>query len=204
MSIRRITAICELTLFNNTIFKHLHFKYPIDFLQNAYVYGQKIDGHYVGGFVLNPYQSSFMDFRVLKQIPNERYYHAIEIMMSTPMVESSRNDLWEYTGYFISSYFKDKKIKAILFTLQMILIAMIKGKYFFLSFDRKNQSLAEYYGHGYPTIIYRGPVSYSSLDEYDNIETHESNEQVEVLDRMGLIRIFTWRTIKEIKRWLRM
>jgi hypothetical protein len=204
MSIQRVRAIKELILFNDAIFERLHFRYPLEFLEKAYVYGEKIGAVYVAGFILNPYHTSFMDFRVLKQIPNEHYYRVIEKLMASPIVESSRHDLWEFTGYFISPYFNDKKLKSILFTLKMILISILKGKYFFISFDRKNQSLGEYYGHGYPLVIYRGIVTYQVLDQFNNIEIHEGNEQVEVIDRMGLIRIFKWRTIKEIKRWLQM
>lgn len=96
----------------------------------------------------------------------------------------------EFTGYFITD-----KTYGVLFTLHLVLTILFhKANKFVYSYPVSQSGLGRYYGKGNPLRIYCGPP--------DHLEGHSGkmeSENVEILTKMGIIKIFLNRTKKFIR-----
>lgn len=197
MPFKKIEDPSDLKKFNDAIFKSMGFRYPYLYLKRSEVYVWELRGDFLAGFVLCPF-AGWSGFRSLKQIPEKRFMDVVErIHNEKSLRKAKKTDFMEYTGYFIN----DKSI-GLVFTFYMIMTACMRSSYFVLSFDKSSVHLAKYYSHGKPMILYTGPVKYFIQNEAGELDSRDGVETVEILSSHGIIKIFCWRTAKEIKRCL--
>lgn len=98
--------------------------------------------------------------------------------------------LTEITGYFI----KDKRCGFKL-TMKLVIETFKSASYFFIySYNTSNKKLESYYKTGNPKRVFSGYIYYGN--DY-NIEN------VEILSKLGIIKIFLNRTMRLIKRKMR-
>lgn len=99
-------------------------------------------------------------------------------------------DAAEFTGYFINN-----KKYAFFFTLHLVMtIIFHKAKTFVYSYPSAHRALGKYYGTGDPCRIYSGVP--------EALEGHKENmepENVEVLTKFGVFKIFYHRTVKFLR-----
>ena len=131
-----------------------------------------------GGFVLVP---GYFNLRSILQMPEEvqeiRYKEHYKVM----------NNLCDNTGYFLNGV---SFWEGIWFTLLLTLICLFYKKgYFVYTYPVTDTGLEKYYGSGKPIRIHTG-VPVHLPGHSDNMEP----EHVEILTRLGIIKIFLYRT----------
>jgi hypothetical protein len=188
------------TEFNNSINNSIGIKFPAKYLQEAKCFAYFKDGKIVAGFIIYPYRNTMKNFRTFKQIKNEVIYkHILQKMASIKILANAKSKhLAEYTGYFIL----DKSV-GLKFTLSMITtVCLMSHKYFFISYSLHNKKLKHYYSNGNPTYITITDVIFDTIDDFGLTKTNYDVERIEVLTKIGIIKIFLWRTIKVLRKWM--
>lgn len=175
-AIKRVRDDSKLDEFVVEFCKQISYRVPLQFFEDEEVWGLYKDGKLVGGFAL----ISKKPLRSLEQIPN-----------------ASWESLWdtdyfcEFTGYWID----DKKL-GVPFTIWLVIRSLLrKESYFVYSYPVSDTKLERYYSYGKPIKIYKG--------EPQKLEGHTSfmePEFVEILTKLGIVRIFWYRTKKVLKR----
>jgi hypothetical protein len=129
-----------------------------------------------GGFAI----IEIAHFRTILQIPH-----------------AARKKLRTHPNAEITAYFINNKSFGLRITLRLIIeVLKTDGKKFVYSYDRDNRKLGKYYAMGSPIRLYSGYVR--------NLEgmTGKHIENVEILTKGGILKLFMKRTIKEFGKWL--
>jgi len=133
----------------------------------------------VGGFCL--IHDLPWKLRSIKQIPEDAFLQATRDL---PTLKTA-----EFTGYFLN----DKKY-GLLFTSHLVKTCLLhKASRFVYSYPTRQTGLEKYYSKGKPRRLYSG-LPAKLPGHKDKME----DENVEVLTRWGIIKIFMARTIREI------
>lgn len=163
------TTFCQIT----------GYKVPKDYFLDADCYGLKKHGKYIAGFILKR-----------GTLPKLRSYQEIPIEERAAIDDKYFDHTADLTGYFIT----DRRY-GLRFTAYMVLIvALYRTRYFIYSYDVDNLRLKKYYGHGKPTLLYSGPPALVA-----GYSEQQPDVNVEVLTKMGVLRIFIQRTKKLVK-----
>lgn len=123
----------------------------------------------VGGFAIIDKKP----FRTIEQIPLKIY---------APIKAEN-----EITAYFIA----DKKY-GFAVTLRLVLEVLKSKGPFVYSYDLINKSLQRYYALGDPELVYSGPVK--NLPGMEGLHY----ENVEILTKLGIVKLFIKRTLRGI------
>lgn len=186
--------------FNNCLESSIGIKLPHKYFSRSKCFAYFKDNRIVAGFIISPYKNTLRNFRTFEQIRKDHIYIAcIKKMMGIEFLANSKaKHLAEYTGYFIL----DKSI-AFIFTLKMIVaVCLMPHKYFFISYSYNNKFLKNYYSKGKPEKIVVTDVEYHTLGDNGSTKINHGIESIEVLSKYGVVRIFIWRTMQVIKKWM--
>ena len=176
---RKILDEDRLADFHKKFCLGIKYEVPINYLRSGNCYGLFVDDKIVAG-ICSVHQHALYP-RSLKQIPCFSY-----ISYKKDFILS----LAEITGYFI-----EDKAYAFRFTMHLFRIFLFHpAKNFVYSYPVDQKRLSKYYAKGKPITIYSGkPVK---------IEGHPDDlppENVEILTKWGIFRIFLHRTLKYLR-----
>jgi hypothetical protein len=108
------------------------------------------------------------------------------VLQQSGIVDIDQSILAEITGYFII----DKKFGFKL-TMHLLLTVLKTDKILFIySFDPSNLKLWQYYAKGHPLLLFAGYMDCEGTPW----------ERVEALTKVGILRVFTHRTVRHIKK----
>jgi len=180
MRIKKIKTKYEYILFSELFASEIGYSIPVSYFMFKNVWGLFDDqGKLQGGFAIINQPAP----RCLKQIPNPK------------TVLTHFNKLSEFTGYFIRS-----KKGSIRLTIRMVIETFKNPKNEFIyAYDLDDLKLRKYYGAGKPRLLYEGIPK--------KLPGHPENmkpERIEVLTKIGVLRIFLYRTFKILLKVLRM
>jgi hypothetical protein len=135
----------------------------------------------IGGFVLVP---GYFNLRSILQMSPERVKSFYE---ERPDIA---NNLADLTGYFIL-----RPNLAFKLTLWLTIICLFyHKKYFVYTYPISDTALEQYYGEGKPIRIHTG-VPERLLGHSEHMES----EHVEILTKLGIVKIFYYRTKRLLK-----
>jgi len=184
--IKKLSDIKDIFLFQKTFNDILGYStVPIEYFQSGECHAMFDGNEMVAGFCL---VKGFENLRSIQQLPSERiswirWHHSHMV-----------KNLADFTGYFI----KNKKY-GLKFTIYLVKTCMLHScRYFVYSYLVTEAGLERYYGAGHPIRVHTGcpehlPGHHESMDE----------EHVEILSKLGIVRIFWYRTKRWIKKKLR-
>lgn len=139
----------------------------------------------VGGFVLIP---GYWHLRTILQMPEEVQK---SFYKDNPKIVQSLCDL---TGYFIINPKHGLKI-----TIKLLLTTLFsKYRYFCYSYPIHDVALKKYYGTGKPILLYAGVPR-----KLEGHSDHMDEEYVEILTKIGIVRIFLYRTTRMLLNYCR-
>lgn len=159
-------------LLSMSFFRYSGSSIPSSYLSNGRSFLFMRGSVILGGFAI----IDNSPFRTISQIP---------IDISSNIAKN------EITAYFIA----DKKYGVIITAKLIIEVLKSKGPFVY-SYDVSNIKLEKYYMVGRPYRVYSGMVN--NLQGMSGIHF----ENVEILTKRGILRLFTNRTMKGFKLWL--
>lgn len=159
---------------------------PLEYLESGDCFVLLVNHKLVAGFCL---VSGFDNLRSIQQLPeNVRE----DCKTKYPYIV---DNLADFTGYFINT---KSKLYGILFTIYLVLVcATYPKKYFIYSYLISETRLGKYYSSGSPLKIHTGKPEHLN-GHHDTME----EEHVEVLSKIGIFKIFLYRTKRLIIKML--
>ena len=175
MKVRKINVFYEFFKFSWAFGKTIGYYIPDEYFFGQNVWGLfEYDESVVGGFALVNREQ-----RVIDELPDDFDK------------EKLRNTCTEITGYFI----KQKKGSFKLTCRLLIEVLKNDRNKFIYAYPVSNKALQKYYGYGKPKLIFSG---YPKKLHGHKDDMEEQN--VEILTKFGVFKIFFYRTLKQIKR----
>lgn len=184
-TVKKLTKKWQKEWFLEAFYHASGFEIETSYLNNkrADTYALFYKGDIVGGFVL----IKSWPFGVIRQIPSES---------GKPSDNFSLRLVNELTCYFINHPELGFKLTLAL----LVAIVTSRAKWFIYSYETKKRHLERYYSAGKPIRFYSGPV----LDRATGYQTFlKEHENVEILSKVGILRIFLSRNFKMFKEYLR-
>ena len=187
VKLKRIKRLEDIELFQQTFNSALGYStVPLEYFKSGDCYTMFVDDKLIAGFCLVP---GFDNLRSIQQLP-ENIVDEIKVKYPYLLV-----NLADFTGYFINT---KNKILALLFTSYLVLVCLFySSNYFIYSYLITEVGLGRYYGSGDPIRLYTGKPRHLN-GHHANME----DEHVEILSKLGIIKIFIYRTKRIIKKML--
>lgn len=187
VKLKRIKKVEDIELFQQTFNSVLGYStVPLEYFKSGDCYAMFVDGKLIAGFCLVP---GFDDLRSIQQLPEDVI---AAIKTKYPYVV---DNLADFTGYFINT---KNKTHALLFTIYLVLVCLLySSNYFIYSYLITEVGLGRYYGSGDPIRVHTGKPMHL-FGHHDVME----DEHVEILSKLGIVKIFTYRTKRILKKIL--
>jgi hypothetical protein len=151
---------------------------PWQYYASGDVYALIVNNKMQAGFVLIP---GYFNLRSILQIPDEIQ---VKYFNENPKIALH---LCDNTGYFINTV---SFWQGIIFTLFLTIICLFyREKYFVYTYPVTDVALQKYYGSGNPIRIHTGIP-----EHLPGHSDHMESEHVEILSKLGIIKIFIYRT----------
>ena len=169
---------CFTEIFNNLLG---YSSVPFEYFMGGNCYVMLVNGEITAGFCL---VDGFFELRSIKQIPTPT-----KILIDFTYV----NNLCDFTGYFMLN-----KKYSFLFTLYLTVACLFyKKSNFIYSYQISEVGLGKYYAAGCPKLVYSGLP-----EKLEGHHDHMEPENVEILTKFGILRIFLSRTVKFLAKKL--